>query len=99
MVRGSYGKEDDVEAGSKEVESNWRDGLMGQIIPELSLEGADRLMEVLMMRTMRSHMEGDLSTGEGHVDLGIIWRHTGSMIGMGLEMNMIEEQDVIRISG
>ena len=99
VVRSSYGKEDGVEAGSKEAESKWRDGLMGQVIPELPLEGVDRLMKVLRMRTMITQMEDDLSTGVGHVDLGIIWGHTGSRIGMGLEMDMIEEQGINRING
>ena len=52
-----------------------------------------------MVRTMKPQMEGDLSIGGDHMDLAITWGHTGSMIGMGLEMVMIEEQGVIRISG
>ena len=88
-----------MEAGSKGAESKWRDDLMGHVIPELPLEGADRLMKDLMMMTMRSQMEGYLSTGEGHVDLGTIWGHAGSRIGMGLEMGMIEEQGIIKING
>ena len=88
-----------MEAGSKGAESKWRDGLMGQVIPELPLEGVDRLMKVLRMRTMIYQMEGYLSTGEGHETLGTIWGAAGSSIGMGLEMDMIEEQGIIRISG
>ena len=72
---------------------------MGQVIPELPLEGIDRLMKVLRMRTMMYQMEGYPSTGEGHETLGTIWGATRSSISMGLKMDMIEEQGTIRISG
>ena len=99
MMRSSNGKEGGVEAGLKAEESKWRDGLMGQTIPELPLEGEVRMMEATMVRTVRPQMEGDLSTGGDHVDLGITLGHTGSMIGVGLEMVLTEGQSVIRIRG
>ena len=92
MRRSKNGKREGGETELKVEKLQWTDGFILQKIFKLLTIGMDRKIGTLKKRTARLLMVGDHGVGGGSLVMGITRGHEGDMDGVGIEMDVIEEE-------